>query len=113
SEMNVIHAPPAITMTTMSAGRFGAAAISAIITPRMAMAVETTVSIDHRALAFSITTAPPTAPAPNDPSKIPYVIALALSVRAMVGNRAKTALAQNITTPARSMTALTTGALRT
>ena len=51
SEMKAIQAPPASSITSASARRPRAMPVSAIVAPSIAIAVETTASIDHRARA--------------------------------------------------------------
>ncbi len=49
SDTKVSQAPPLTSMTSMRAGRLCRRERATIVTPRMATAMETTASVDHRA----------------------------------------------------------------
>ncbi len=106
----MIQVAPLTSITTMSPARRCTRPVATIVTPSTATAIEATASVDHRARAGCITSAPPTAPAPKHPSRIPYPIALLLTLCATVGSSANDALAKNITTPDRSMSPRIAGA---
>jgi hypothetical protein len=72
------------------------------IAAKIAVAVETIVSVERFDLARCRTTAPSTAPTPKKPSRKPYPTALLLSSLATAGRRAEKELAKKITIPDRS-----------
>ena len=69
----------------------------------MATPPEATASVDHRARAGCIANAPRTAPAPKQPSKMPYPVGLSLTPLATDGISASSALAKNIVNPDRNI----------
>src|SRR5579863_7336704 len=112
-EIKVTHAAPPTSRTGASAPNLCTPLIVRITNPKISTPVETTTSVEYLARADCIINAPPIAPAPKHPSKTPYPIAVLFTLRATVGNNAKSALEKNITTPVRTTTVRIAGEWRT
>jgi len=105
SEMKEIHAAPPISRIAASSVKLRAALTAIVTRPNIAMPTDTMTSADQRARARCMIIAPPIAPSPKHPSRMPYPSGLPLIRCATEGNSASTALAKNMAAPARTVTA--------
>src|SRR5258708_28663463 len=113
TEMNTTGGAPATSIVAASATIACREPAMAVISPRIATPPDTTASSDHRARAGCIVSAPRTAPAPKEPSRMPYTAGLSLIVLATDGSSASSALAKNIVRPDRDIRTRSDGEKRT
>jgi hypothetical protein len=111
--MNTVQAAPPKSINTHRTKRLRKLAVLKITAANVAVAMETTPSIESADLARGRATAPSTAPAPKKPSNKPYAIGLLLSSFATIGSRAQKELAKKMRHPDRTNNVRMPGELRT
>ncbi len=101
--MKEIQAAPPASITAPSSGKTRDDPAAIIVRPKIPMPADTITSAEpHEDRARCMTSAPTTAPNPNEPSRMPYPMGLPLIRCAMEGSKASKALAKNIAdSPAR------------
>src|SRR5947199_5686444 len=101
--MKTIQAAPATTIVAARRAIACGEAAAIAIRPRIETPPAATASVDQRARAGCNVSAPRTAPPPKQPSRIPYPVGLSLTLLAIDGIRARSALAKNIVRAARNI----------